>query len=430
MSMGLLSNGKQISLWVPSQDVAKAPPNLFYDRLNAILRENAFDAWVEKLCAPYFSSLGRNSIPPGVYFRMIFIGYFERLTSEREIAYRCADSRSLCKYLGYEQHEATPDHSTLSVWRKRLDESAYDAVFNWILAILHNRGLAPGERVGVDSTTLEAECAMRSLVRKDTLETYRQFVRRLAAEAGEPVATTEELIRFDRKRKDKTLKNEEWESTTDADARVTKMKDGRTRMGYKAEHAVDLETGALLGTVVYHTDEVDCDTLLPTIKTTQANLESIDPKAQILETVDDKGYHSVNNIKTLNREMGITTFIPERKINGRRKWKGDTQARAEFHANRQRCKSEKGKRLGKARTELVERSFAHICDTGGMHRLTTRGIENGQKRYLAYAMAFNLGLLMRAMFGTGKPRAMADRLKLALLIALLALLLAYMALEE
>lgn len=430
MSMGRKAKARQAPLWVPSQTLAGTPKNPFYDRLNNLFDQHKFDLWVEDLCEPYFSPIGRDSIPPGVYFRMLFIGFFEGITSERQIAWRCADSRSLGTFLGYQPHEATPDHSTLPVWRKRLDEAAYDAVFQWILAMLNKHGKLDGSRVGVDSTTIEADAAMRKLVRKDTRENYREFVRRLAEEAGEPADTMEQLIRFDRKRKGKSLKNTEWESTTDPDARVMNMKDGRTRMGHKPEHAVDLETGAIVAAVVYPGDEADVDTLLPSIEAARENLQAVSPDLEILEAVADKGYHSVDNIKELGWDEGITPFIPERETGKRRKWKGDTQARGEFHANRQRCRSEKGKRLGRARSEKVERSFAHVCDTGGMHRLTTRGRENGQKRYLMYAAAFNLALLMRALFGAGKPRAMAERRKLAFLIAFFAALLAHLMLFD
>jgi len=201
MALGKKQKNRQQTMWIPHTKIARNPGHPFYKRLNQILAKRDFDEWLEGLCAAYFRQGGRPSVPPGVYFRMLMIGYFEGLSSERAIAWRCADSLSLREFLGMELTESTPDHSTLSVWRKRLEVATYEEVFRKILSIVERHGSLKGEVLGVDSTTLEANAAMRSIVRKDTGETYREYLCGLAREAGIEEPTPEELRKFYRNRK-------------------------------------------------------------------------------------------------------------------------------------------------------------------------------------------------------------------------------------
>jgi transposase len=416
MSLGRKDKEKQDPIWIPYNQAPRSPGHPFYEKLNELLEKDGFDRWVEDLCARYFKEKGRRSIPPGVYFRMLMIGYFEGILSERAIAWRCADSMSLRSFLGYGIQEATPDHSSLTVWRQRLDMEIYQAVFERVLKLVDSEGLLDGSRLGVDATMMEANAAMRNIVRKDTKENYREYVDRLAEEAGEKTPlSASERVRFDRKRKGKKTSNKEWESPTDPDSRVGRMKDGRTRLSYKAENAVDLKTSIIVSARVEHGDRGDTATLLPTIETAEKNLRRVNRKRKILDVVADKGYHKAELIKELNWDRGITTYIPEKKAKGRRKWDGDVRARTEFHLNRQRCKREHGKALGRKRANLVERAFAHLCESGGMRRFTVRGLENCQKKYLIHALAYNLGVVMRAVHGIGTPRSPRERALLAYL---------------
>ena len=244
MSMGKKRAQRQEDLWVRTDQIAKGPGHPFYARLEAILQDARFDDFVEGLCRPFYAEAkGRPGIAPRIYFRMLMIGYFEGIDSERGIAWRVADSLGLREFLGYTIAERTPDHSTLCVIRRRLPSEIYEEVFSWVLARLVDHKLLKGQTIGIDATTLEANAAMRSIVRRDTGETYQEYLKRLAAESGIADPTPDDLRQMDRKRKKKTS-NDDWENPHDPDAKVGKMKDGRTHMLHKAEHAVDLDTGA------------------------------------------------------------------------------------------------------------------------------------------------------------------------------------------
>lgn len=425
MSVGKRTSVKQMTLWVPSNLVPDAPGHPFYERLNAIFKAEGFDAWAEKACEPYFKHGGRPSIPPGVYFRMLLVGYFENIPSERGIAWRCSDSRALGRFLGYEIHESTPDHSTLSVWRNRLPVKLFKAVFLRMLRLAAKNGLVSGATLGVDSSTLEANAAMKSIVRRDCGDNYKEYIDNLIRESWGIEPAAEDRIRFDRKRK-KSLSNKDWESKSDPDAKIAKMKDGTTHLAYKAENAVDLESSVIVEARVTPADEMDTETILATVDGASKNLHKIDRNKNVLNVVADKGYHSVKNVKELAWDRDITTFIPERKVNGRRHWDGDARARAAFHANRQRCRGERGKAMGRKRANLVERAFAHLLQTGGMGRVTVRGRENVEKRYLMAAVAYNLGVVMRKLYGKGTPRGMAERRLLAFYALILWILLLHL----
>jgi hypothetical protein len=259
---------------------------------------------------------------------------------------------------------------------------------------------------------LEANASLRRLTRKDSGASYREYVKELMREAGEDPDDPEAFIRFDKKRKGKSLYNRDWQSETDPDARIAKMKNGKTHLAYKSEHAVDLATGAMLGVNIYPADLGDTATITETLETVGENLAALGAEApELLCAVTDKGYHQAELIEEINVESGITTYIPERKADQRRNWQGNLQRCREFHANRRRTRGNEGKRLGRLRAELVERSFALFKLSGNLARMTLRGLENVSKRYLIHAAAYNLGLVMRAMFGHGTPKRMADALR-------------------
>jgi len=411
MAIGKRKKPKQQPLWIAHSDLAPRGGHPFYTRLNRLLDDDGFDVWLEQQCAPYFSEVGRPSIPPGAYFRMLFIGYLEGFHSERAIAWHCCDRMSLREFLGYQLHEKTPDHSSFTVWRKRLPLEFYNTVFQRILCIVHRHGLIDAYATGVDSTTLEANASLRRLARKDTGASYREYVKELMREAGEDPNDPAAVVRFDKNRKGKKLSNQEWQSETDPDSRIARMKDGTTHLAYKSEHAVDLATGAMLGIKVYPAGQGDTASMEETLDTAEENLATLgDESPELLCVVADKGYHQADLIRDLNADKGLTTYIPERRSEQRRRWHGDEAACREFHGNRRRSRGNEGKRLGRLRSELVERSFAMFKRSGNLGRLTMRGLENVSKRCLIHAAAYNLGLVMRAIFGQGTPKGMADAL--------------------
>jgi len=422
MAIGKRNKPKQKPLWIAASDLAPRSGHPFYTRLNQLLEKDGFDAWLEEECAPYFAKGGRPSIPPGVYFRMLFVGYLEGFQSERSIAWHCADRMSLKEFLGYQLHEKTPDHSSFTVWRKRLPLDLYRSVFQRILDLVHRHGLVDAYAAGVDSSTIEANASLRRLVRKDSGASCREYVKELMREAGEDPTDSAAVVRFDRKRPNKTLSNRDWQSETDPDARIARMKDGTTHLAYKSEHAVDLKTGAMLGVSIFPADQGDTACITETLETVKDNLEALgDESPELLCVVTDKGYHQAELIKEINTTQNITTYIPERQSDQRRRWHGDQVACREFHKNRRRARGKEGKRLGRLRSELVERSFALFKRSGNLGRMTVRGIENVTKRYLIHAAAYNLGLIMRALFGNGTPKGLADALS-RLILAIMGLL--------
>jgi transposase len=406
MALGRRRTSQQGELFLTSADLPQSPGHAFYDRLNELLAEADFDRFVEDLCQPHYAKeVGRPSLPPGTYFRMLFVGYFEGIDSQRGIAWRCADSFSLRAFLAIPPTEASPDHSSLTKIRKRLPEVVHERVFAHVLAIAHEKNLLKGKTIGVDSTTLEANAAMRAIVRKDTGEDYKTYLKRLAKEAGMENPTDEELVRFDRKRKDKTTSNAEWESATDADSRIAKMKDGRTHLAYKAEHAVDLDSGLILAAGIHSADQGDAATLVDSLLRTQVNLVRAELEVEVEEVVADKGYHKAQTLAECVG-WGVRTYIPELERK-KRTWTDKPQSwRVATAANRRRVKGVRSKRLQKKRSEMVERSFAHVCETGGGRRTWLRGRTNVSKRYLIQVAAFNLGVVMRSLFGVGKPRVL------------------------
>jgi transposase len=399
---------EQQEMWVATTSLPKSVGHVFYRKLNRLLAEADFDHVVEEMCEPYYHThLGRPSIPPGVYFRMLLVGYYEGIGSQRGIAWRCGDSLSLREFLGVPLMEETPDHSSLTRVRDRLPLEVHTAVFQWVLALAAEKKMLPGKTVAVDATTLEADAAMKSIVRRDTGEDWNEYLRRLLKERqGIENPTDEELRRFDKQRKDKRVSNEEWMSETDPDSRITKMKDGTTHLAYKAEHVVDLGTELIVAASIRHADEGDADTIVDSVMEAQTNLSEAGIDMEIEEAVADKGYHATDTIE-LAETVNVRTYIPERKIKGKRNWQDvpEEKRRAVLN-NRRRVRGARSKRLQRQRSELVERSFAHVCNTGGARRSWLCGIEKVQKRYLIAAVARNIGLVMRKLFGIGTPRGL------------------------
>jgi len=395
-------------------EMPRSPGHAFYDRLQDLLRDAGFDAFVEDVCKPFYAPrMGAPSLPPGRYFRMHMIGYFEGIDSERGIAWRCADSFSLRDFLRLSNVEKVPDHSWLSRTRSRLPHEAHETVFGWVLKLVAERGLVKGERIGVDGSTMEANAALRTIVRRDSGESYRAMLTRMAQESGIETPTAEDLARVDRKRKGKTLSNADWESPTDPDARIAKMKDGTTHLAYKPEHAVDLDTGVVVAAPIHPADAGDTTTLSPTLEAAARNLEAVGlapSQEEPCVVAADKGYHAREQLKALDGGVWKTRIAEPEPARGYLRWHGDVEAQRAVYANRARLKSGIGRETMRRRGERVERSFAHVLDRGGMRRAWLRGRENVHKRYLIHVAGFNLGVLMRALYGQGTPREAAEAL--------------------
>jgi transposase len=419
MSMKKRARVQQEGLWIPSNLIAGSPGHPFYDKLEKILHEEGFDTFVEKECAPHYSAeTGRPSIPPGVYFRMLLVGYFERIDSERAISWRCADSLSLRRFLGVGMSEKTPHHSSLTRIRSRLPLDVYQAVFSWVLRVLASYKLIDGKTIGVDATTLEANAALRSIVRRDTGEGYREYLEGLAKASGIESPTRPDLEKLD-KRRPKKGSNEEWKHPEDPEAQITKMKDGSTHLAHKLEHGVDMSGGGAVLAVTLHGGAVgDTKSLPKTVEATEANLKTLLADPEVggslhedagRELVADKGYHGNAILEELH-DSGHRTYISE-PDRGRRRWKGKAGAKEATYGNRRRIRGRRGKHLLRKRGELLERPFAHYLEAGGMRRTHLRGHENILKRLLVHVGAFNLGILMRWIIGKGTPREYAQGLQ-------------------
>lgn len=413
MTLGKRKDERQADLFLTHDRLPRAPGHVFYRQLNQLLAEAGFDRWVENLCEPHYAREGRPSLPPGVYFRMLLVGYFEGIGSQRGIAWRCADSLSLREFLGIPLGEESPDHSSLTYIRKRLPHEVHEAVFVWILALANEKKLLKGKTVGVDSTTLEADAAMKSIVRRDTGEDWKRYLTRLMKEQGllddddDDPPSDADLRRFDRSRNDKRVSNEEWQSPTDPDARITRMKDGTTHLAYKAEHVVDLETEIIVAAEIYPGDAHDAATLEDSVNQAQTNQREAGHATFIQDVAADAGYHANEMLTTLRERTPYRSYIPEPKSPHKRVWTNKPpEQRAAVRANRRRTRGVRGKRLQRWRSERVERSFAHVCETGGARRSWLTGMENVRKRYLIAAAAHNLGVVMRRLFGMGTPRGL------------------------
>ena len=410
MAMGTRETD-QPPLWIATSDLPTSPGHPFYARLTTLLDGHHFDRFVEGLCDRFYAPvMGRPSLAPGRYFRLLLVGYFEGIDSERGIAWRATDSLAVRSFLRLAVDEAPPDHSTIARTRRLIDLETHRTVFTWVQQRLVEAGRLTGKTIAIDATTLEANAAMRSIVRRDTGESYQAFLVGLATASGVETPTREGLARLDRKRKKKTS-NTDWTHPHDPDAKVTKMKDGRTHLAHKAEHAVDMETGAIVAVTLQGADVGDTTTIIETaiaateqVEDAQAN---VDDRQSLEEIVGDKGYHSNQTLIDLDAG-GIRSYVSE-PDRGRRDWSKDPEALAPVYGNRRRMRGRRGRRLMRQRGERIERSFAHLYDTGGMRRTHLRGHTNILKRLLIHAGGFNLGLVMRHLIGIGTPRGLQGR---------------------
>ncbi len=417
MAMGRSNRERQTDLWISGDALPRTPGHPFYEKLNAVLHEHDFDAWVEGECAAYYAQkMGRPSLPPAVYFKLLFIGFFEGLDSERGIAWRVADSMALRDFLGYAITEGTPEHSTISRTRRLMSLETHQAIFTWVLGVLTDAKLLRGDTLGIDATTLEANAALRSIVSRDTGETYEEFLTRLAQASGIETPAREDLAKIDKNRPGKGS-NKDWRNPHDPDARITKMKDGRTHLAHKSEHAVDMETGAILAVSLQGADQGDTATIHETLDQAKDNIRDVAAERRrrnrlkpLREIIADKGYHSNDTLRTLHEDHGLLTCISEPN-RGRRKWKDKAAEQKAVYKNRRRIKSEPGIAHRKRRGEIVERTFAHCYDTGAMRRTHLRYHDNILKRLLIHVGAFNLSLLFRKTSGTGTPRGLREALQ-------------------
>jgi transposase len=434
MAMGTRREHQE-ELWIPTSTLARRASHPFYERLNHLLVKRDFDRFVEGKCQRFYAAtMGRPGLAPGIYFRLLLLGYFEGIDSERGMAWRTGDSLSIREFVGIALNQGAPDHTTISRTRRLIDLETHREVFAWVLEVLADAGLVKGKRIGIDATTLEANAALRSIVRRDNGESYEEFLQGLAQQSGIATPTREDLARVDRKRKKKGS-NKEWVNPHDADARITKMKNGSTHLAHKAEHAVDMDTGAVVAVTLQEADLGDTRTVKETLAeagTAVAELIEWEADARpaekpqvslggVEEVVADKGYHSGAVLKEM-QAAGVRTYIPEKKQAGKRHWVGKEEERKAVYANRRRLERPKGKRLLRKRGELIERTFAHCYDTGGMRRTHLRQHNNILKRLLVHVAVMNLGLLLRSVYGIGTPRGLQDLSPaLEFLIALIAL---------
>jgi transposase len=363
--------------------------------------EAEFDAFVEQVCKLYCAArMSAPSLPPGCYFRMHMIGYFEGIDSERGLAWRCADSLSLSNFLRLSNRDKVPDLSWLSRIRSRLPHEAHEKVFGWVLRLAAERGLVKGERIRVDGSTAEANAALCTIVRRASGESYRDMSRRMAQESGIATPTVEDLARFARKRKGKKPSNADWESATDPDARIAKMKDGTTHLAYKPEHAVDFDTGVVVAAPIHPADAGDTPTLAPNLEAAARNLDAVGLAPNEVApcvVVADKGYHAREPLKSLEASVWKTRIAEPEPANCDLRRHGNETARQAVYPTRARLKSEVGRETMRRRGELVKRSFANVLDRGNMRRAWLRGRENVHRRYLIHVAGFNLGVLMRAL---------------------------------
>lgn len=423
MGMGRRGDRGQVQpLVIATADLPESPGHVFYDRLNELLEAEGFDEFVEGVCQRHYASQGRSgrpSLPPGTYFRLLFVGYFEAIDTQRGLCWRARDSLSIREFLGLRLTERTPDHSTLTRIRQRLPESVFEEVFGFLLQVAERRGLfsAPERTVAVDATTLEANASMKAIVRRDTREDWKAYLKRLMKDEGvvrqDEDPTDEDIRRFDKARKGKKVSNKDWESPSDPDARIMRMKDGRTHLGYKAEHVVDLENGLVLGPMISPGDYGDTQTFVDSLCTAQMHLDQASQsgtrRVRIRDVVADKGYHSAVGLE-LAASLGQRTYVPEPKRQHPWNWEEHSEAeRKAVQLNRRRVRGRRGKRLQRQRSERVERSFAHSCETGGGRRSWLRGLVNVTKRYLAQMTGYNLGVIMRHLVGIGKPRVLQSK---------------------
>lgn len=421
MVMGIMIRPKrkvqQGEFWLARHELARGPASRFYDKLDQTLEGMDFTAKVHGLCAPLYHSgeKGRPPIDPVIYFKMLMVGFLENLPSERAIASRCDDSLMIRRFLGYDLNEDTPHHSSFTVIRQRLAKEVYQAVFDLILEGLRRHGLLRGRNLGIDSSVMEANASLRALENRNTGEAYWDYVRRLAAEAGVDAQDTAAVRRFDKARPGRKTSNQEWVNPHEPDAKVGKAKDGATDMLYKPENVVDLDTGAIYHAELRQADEADTAGLAERVVAAAALVEAIREEAILsaqkpvpaatATLTGDKGYYCVAELEAI-QESGIKTVISD-PLRHRRVDKLDPSQQAVVSRARRSVQSAYGKALLQRRGMHIERSFAHLLDSGGMRRATLRGQTNLDKRYKIAAATYNLSQLMRHLFGIGTSKQAA-----------------------
>jgi transposase len=400
----------QQEFWIETRRLPQAAASTFYRKLDETLGAIGFAEGVRGICQPAYADSacgGRPGIDPAVYFKMLMIGFFENLPSERSIASRCADSLSLRAFLGYELHETTPDHSSLSVIRRRLGPEIYQAAFELVLSGLREHGLLKGRNLGVDSSVIEANASLRELVHRNTEEQYWEYVRRLAAEAGIDPEDTKAVRRFDKNREGRKTSNEEWFNPHDPDAKVGMTKHGACDMIYKPEHITDLDTGAIVAAEVRLGDQGDTEDLAARVLAAGEVLARVcnDPKQEkVLSSLTaDEGYFSVEQTCCLQGER-VRVIIGDPHEPKRRRDKQPGIVRQVLSKAKRAVKSKSGKALLRKRGEHIERSFCHVLDHGKHRRATLRGQRNLTKRQLVAALTYNLSLLMRHLTGCGTAK--------------------------
>ena len=402
---------EQQELWVMAGELPPATPDAFYRRVNRTLEAIGFAGQVWDICEPAYadpSRGGRPGIDPVVYLKMLTVGFFEDLPSERSIASRCADSLSIRGYLGYSLTEATPDHSSLSVIRERLSISQLEAIHRVLLAALREHGLLRGRKLGIDSSVMEANASLRALEHRNTEESYWDYVKRLAAEAGIDPADTKAVRRFDRKREGRKTSNQDWQNPHDPGAIVGRTKDGACDMIYKPEHVTDLESGAIVTAQVRPGDAADNDeSLCERIEQAVITLSEVAPGAPVeklgSELCADEGYFAIEQVARL-QACGVRTVIADPQAGRRNPRNASEEHRAALRRARRATRSASGKALLRKRGEHLERGFCHVLDHGGLRRATLRGCEKLTKRHIVAASAHNLSLLLRHLFGIGTPK--------------------------
>jgi len=411
MALGRRKGERQEDLWVAAHQVPSSSGHPFYDALNKLLKSIDFDRELEERCADLYRDGGRPSIPPGVYFRMLLVGYFEGLTSQREIAWRCGDSLSLRRFLGLGLTDRAPDHSSLTRIRQRIPAEIDTWVHRKVLGLAAAKKLIGGRTVGVDSTVIAANAAMKSMARREDGSDWETYVRKLAEEAGVEIKSEEDLRRFDRKRRGKRVSNDDWTSPTDADAKIARMKDGTTKFAYKLQQTVDFKEGIVLDATIQDAATADSALLEEGIVSAQVHLAETEIEVEIEEVVADKGYLKAEVLADV-ATLGVRTYIPQPRRANKRTWVNKPEShRDAYRANRRRTSGRRGRALQRKRGEIVERSFAHSCETGGFRRTTLRGRTNVQRRAGLQAVAMNLGTIVRSMLGAGTPKGLADLAK-------------------
>jgi transposase len=406
-----VSSEEQKDFWIPSGELPAATPDAFYRRVNATLEKLGFARKVWAICEPAYADAsrgGRPGIDPVVYLKMLTVGFFEDLPSERAIANRCADSLSIRGYLGYSLTEATPDHSSLSVIRERLSLEQLEAIHGVLLEALRQHGLLRGRKLGIDSSVIEANASLRALEHRNTEENYWIYVKRLAAEAGVDPGDMKAVRRFDQKRVDRKTSNQEWQNPHDPEAKVGRTKDGACDMIYKPEHITDLETGAIVHAEVRPGDAADNDgSLCERVMAAVGALSKAAPEVPLeklgTELGADEGYFSIEQIAQL-QQCGVRTVIADPQARRRNPERASKEHRSALRRATRATSSQSGKALLRKRGEHLERSFCHVLDHGGLRRATLRGCVKLTKRQIGGAMSHNLSLLLRHLFGVGTPK--------------------------